>query len=190
MLESLLTSRTRAKLLSLFLSHPDERFHIREVARKSSENYNSVRRELNNLESIGVLLSERKANLRYYRINRALPIYPDLKSIYYKTDGLGDIIRNDLCGIGKIEMVFIYGSVAKNLEAFSSDLDLFIVGSLDEDELIRSVRKIEEKISREINYVWLTPEEYRHNLKKKDPFVMNVMNENRIMLVGGDNGPR
>lgn len=188
MLRSLITSRTRSKILSLFLSHPDEHLHLREIVRKTSENYNSVRRELNKLESIGVLKSERRANLRYYQINKKLPIYRELKGIYLKTEGLGDVIKENIKDVGKIEKVFVFGSFAKGDESLTSDIDLFIVGKIDEDRLIKSVRQIEEDLSREINYVLLTPDEFKKRIKEKDPFVTNVLKEDKIMLVGEESG--
>lgn len=184
MLHALITSKARCRILTLFLGHPEERFHVREIVRRTSENYNSVRRELNKLESIGVLKSARSANLRYYQMNRQLPIYKELKSIYVKTDGLGDAVRRNLGEMGKIETVFVFGSLAKNAESLTSDIDLFIVGHVDEDRLIQAVRKTEEELSREINYVLLTPEEYRKKVRGKDPFVANVLKEDKIMLIG------
>ena len=131
MFEQLFISRTRSKILELFLSCPDLETHLREIARRINEKYNSTRRELNHLEEISILISRKDGNQRYFKINKANLIYPDLKNIYLKTSGVGNAIRNSLDKIGKIQFCFIYGSYARHTEKAESDLDLFIVGDID-----------------------------------------------------------
>lgn len=184
MLEELMGSRTRGKILSLFFLHPDEEFYVREIVRKVKENHNSVRRELNKLTNLGVLLSNRKGNLRYFQINKKFPIYEELKMIYVKTDGIGNEIKNILEEQKRIEMAFIYGSWAEGKERLLSDIDLFIVGEVDEDMLIESLNTLEKKLSREINYVIFDKDELKRRLEKKDPFVKNVVKGRKIILFG------
>ncbi len=184
MLRKLFASKTRVKLLTLFLMNPEREMYVREIARNIGENINSVRRELANLEEIGLLTSERKGNLRYYVTNKKMPIYDELTSIILKTEGIAKILKNDLAVIGDAKIAFIYGSFARGEAMAESDIDIFIVGNINEDELIVAVREIEKKLSREVNYVLFIPEEFEERLKNKDPFVLNVLKEPKIVFIG------
>ena len=115
------------------------------------------------------------------------PIYPELKNIYLKTSGIGNVIRDNLMKLGEIDFCFIYGSYANNSETQDSDIDLFIIGEIDENKLIPIINKLEKKINREINYVLYTLIELRNRINKKDTFMMNVLNDEIIMLYGEEN---
>jgi len=110
MLANLITSKTRLKLLGLFLTNPEKEYYLRDIARRLKENISAVRRELKNLEDAGIVKSRREGTLKYYSTNKACPIYPELRSIYLKTDGLGDELRRELPKAGKIETAYVYGS--------------------------------------------------------------------------------
>jgi DeoR/GlpR family transcriptional regulator of sugar metabolism len=83
-LERLFTSRSRVKLLELFLLQPEREVHVREICRITEVNINAVRRELANLEEMGLLRSCRRGNARYYTVNIAFPIYQELVGIFLK----------------------------------------------------------------------------------------------------------
>ena len=186
MFEQLITSRTRSKILELFLSNPESEIHLREIARRIDENVNSARRELNRLEDISLLSSRKDGNQRYFRLNRANIIYPELKRIYLKTSGLGDMIRNNLEGQGIIKFCFIFGSYASDKEKSDSDLDLFIVGDIDENILIPVISDLEKQLNRDINYILYTLDEYLSRVKRRDRFIMNVLEGEKIMLCGDE----
>ncbi|MCX6651921.1 MAG: nucleotidyltransferase domain-containing protein [Methanomassiliicoccales archaeon] len=184
MLERLLTSKARVKLLTLFLMNPERGFHIREVARLTELNINAVRRELANLEAIGLLTSKPAANTKVYSVDQKMPILQELTSIILKTEGVTRMLKENLAEIGYIESAFVYGSFAKNEAKLTSDVDLFIIGSVDEEKLIGVIHMAEEQTSREINYVAFTQEEFEERRRKEDPFVTNVLREPKIMLIG------
>ena len=184
MLQRLLTSKTRVKLLTLFLTNPEREMYIREIARSTNENINAIRRELSNLEEIGLLTSTRKGNAKYYTVNKNMPIYNELTNIILKTEGVARILQENLSEIGEIKTVFIYGSFASKKARINSDIDLFIIGTVNEKQMIRHIKKLEKKLSREINYVLFEPNEFKERIKNKDPFVSNVLKEPKIMLMG------
>lgn len=184
MLEKLLTSKTRVKLLTLFLLNPETEMYVREIARKTGENTNAIRRELHNLEDIGLLSSEKKGNLKYYTVNKKMSIYIELTNIILKTEGVSRTLSENLTRLGRIETAFIYGSFASGSAGGRSDIDLFIIGQVHEDELIRCIEQLETKLSREINYVLFTPAEFGQRISNNDPFIKNVLNEKRVMLIG------
>ena len=84
LLSRLFSSRTRVSLLELFLLHPEQEVHVREICRRTGLNINAVRRELANLEGIGLLMSCRRGNARFYTVNIAFPIYQELVGIFQK----------------------------------------------------------------------------------------------------------
>ena len=184
MLKRLLTSRTRVKLLTLFLMNPEKEMYIREVVRNTDENINAIRRELSNLEEIGILTSKRRGKEKYYMINKAMPIYNELSNIILKTEGVARVLQENLPELGNIEIAFIYGSFASKKAGINSDIDLLIVGKVDEKQIIIAIKKLEKKISREINYVLFEPKEFKEKIKNKDHFVSNVLKEQKIILIG------
>ncbi|MDP3566399.1 nucleotidyltransferase domain-containing protein [Sediminibacterium sp.] len=183
MLNKIFTSKTRVKILTLFLMNPENEMFIREISRRIDENINAVRRELSNLENIGLLISKNKGNMKYYIINKDFSIYPELKSIILKTEGVSKVIKNDLINLGNIELAFIYGSFASGKDNLSSDLDIFLVGDIKEDPLIKELSKLEKTLSREINYVLFNKEEFDKRIKEEDPFISNVLNEPKIIIL-------
>jgi predicted nucleotidyltransferase len=183
MLEALISSKTRVKLLTLFLLNPENEFYIREIVRSTGENINSVRRELGNLESFGLLIGEKKGNQQYYTVNTGHFLYPELQKIVLKSEGVSGILKRALAG-EEIACMFMYGSFAKGTAGAKSDIDLFIVGSIDEDRLIPVIHSCEQETGREINYTFMTSDEFKKKRKQGDPFVKNVMNEEKIMMCG------
>jgi len=182
-LERLIPSKTRVKLLTLFLLNPEREIYLREAQRMTGENLNAVRRELTNLEEIGLLTSTRRGNARYYVVNRDFPIYNELTAIILKTEGVAKVVREHLAGVGGVDTVFIFGSFASGKAGAASDIDLFVVGHVDEDLLMAAVREAEATLGREINYVLFPREEMDQRIAEGDPFVVNVLNEPRVMLI-------
>jgi len=164
--------------------NPEKEMYIREIVRKTNENINSIRRELSNLEEIGLLTSVVKGGAKYYTVNKNIPIYNELTNIILKTEGVAKVLQENLSEIGVIEAAFIYGSFASKKTGINSDIDLFIIGTINEKQMIISIKKLENKLLREINYVLFEPKEFKERIKNKDPFVSNVMKEPKIMLIG------
>ncbi|MGB7533975.1 MAG: nucleotidyltransferase domain-containing protein [Halobacteriota archaeon] len=163
--------------------NPEREMYVREIARNTEENINAIRRELANLEGIGLLKSERRGNLKYYEVNKKMPIYNELARIILKTEGVAKELRDSLIEIG-VKAAFIYGSFASGKAGVDSDIDIFIIGEINEDELIIKIREVEKKLSREINYVLFTAKEFEERGKSKDPFILNVLREPKIILIG------
>lgn len=188
MLEKLFTSKTRVKLLTIFLLNPETEMYFREIVRKVDENNNAVRRELKNLEDIGLLTSIKKGNLKYYTVNKKMSIFSELKNIILKTEAFGKILTENLIKIGSIKTAFIYGSFAEGNASGKSDIDLFIIGSVNEDELILNLEKFEIQLAREINYVLFSEKEFNERIQNENPFIKNVLKEKKVMLIGDLSG--
>jgi predicted nucleotidyltransferase len=184
MLERLFSSRVRVRLMTLFLLHPDVGYHARELSRQVDANYSAIWKELKNLEQVGLLFSENSMGRKVYRLNTAFPIMPELRNIILKTAGAGDLIRQALDDVAGIEAAFIYGSFAGGEPDMQSDLDLMIIGEIGLSELSSSIAAIEEELARPINYIIYSHEEWKSKVKERDPFIINVLKGEKIMLTG------
>ncbi len=182
MLETLITSRVRRKVLALFLLNPEKEFYGREVARRTEENAHAVSVELGRLESSGLLKSRASARLKYYSANKGYPIYEELKRIMIKTEGIGDLLRKGLGAAEELKFAFIYGSFAKGEERAGSDIDLMIVGEIQPSKLNRMIRALERQIGRDVNYSIYPVNEFV--ARRKEGFIQDILRSKKIMLIG------
>lgn len=188
MFSDLITSKTRIKLLLLFLSEPSEMYHVREIVRRVSEEINAVRRELILLEKKGILKKEPRANRIYYYLDKNYPFYYDLILLNSKMIGLGaDIIKNRV-KLGKIKYAMISGKFARRIRENPEDVDLLIVGTVVLPELSLLIRQEEQKRKQEINYTVMTEEEFNFRKKRRDPFITSIIFGSRVMLIGDEQG--
>jgi len=187
MLERLLTSRVRVKLLTLFVTHPAEAFYIRQISRITGETYNNVRLELKNLSELGLIQEETRANATYYKANGEHFLFPELKLLILKTEAIGDRLRKALSTLGDIRVAFIYGSTAKGTELASSDIDLMVIGEVDLDTLHRTIDNIEEELGRTVNYTVFGGEEWQKRMKQRNSFAMDVLTHEKVFLIGDEN---
>lgn len=190
MLSTLITSKSRVKILTWFVSHPGGRFHYRQLIKTLDLSAPSVRKELKRLEDAGLLMSVREANVRFYSVNQEHFLYPEIKSIVFKTVGVADFLRQALQEIGDIEAAFIYGSVAKNVEDAKSDIDVMVIGDVDVDKLHETVAKAEESLGREVNPTVFDRKEWRKRIASKQSFVTDVLRNPKIFLIGNEDALR
>lgn len=185
-LNELLTSSTRAKLLTLLFTHPTEEFYLRELHRRSGQSLHAVQHEVARLERLGLVVVNQRGRQKFFRANDQHPLFADLKRIVYKTAALGDVLRDALRGAKGIEAAFIYGSVARGRERPTSDIDLMVIGDADSDELHRALRQAEEALDREVTLNRMSKAEWSERRARKDSFVTEVLKSEKIFLVGSD----
>lgn len=186
LLSDLITSKTRVKILVLFLDNPNDMFHVREVVRRVDEEINAVRRELIHLEKKGVLKREPRVNRVYYYLDKNYPHFFDLLSIQAKNTGLGaDIIKNRV-RLGKIKFAMLSGKFARGIRDNPEEVDLLVVGTVVLPELSLLIKEEEEKRKHEINYTVMTEEEFNFRKKRRDPFITSVIYGSRVMLIGDE----
>src|SRR5579872_2940794 len=159
MLSDLITSKSRVKLLNVFLKNPSEMYHVRELVRQTNDEINAVRRELFFLEKKGILQREPRANRVYYFLNKQYPFYYDLLELGAKTIGLGNDIMENRAKIGKIKYAMFSGRFARRIDKEDSDVDLLVVGTIVLPELAQLVRAEEGRLNKEINYTAMTRSE-------------------------------
>jgi len=185
-LELLFSSSARVKILTLFLLNPESRFYQREIEGLTGLPIRAVQREVERLETLGLLQRTVEGNRVYYQVERGFFLFPELRSMILKTTGLGSLLRERLRDEDRIKVAFIYGSYAANQETTASDIDLFVIGELSSKELHMAVREAEKVIHREINYTLFSPEEFRQKTQARNGFVLNVLGGPKIFLKGDE----
>ena len=167
MLEHLITSRTRVKMLLKFFLNSHSKAHLRGLADEFGESTNSIRHELNNLSKAGYLVSNGKGNIIEYSANIEHPLYPELKNLVHKYMGIDKIIDNIvnkmISRLGQLESAFITGDYADGKD--SGIIDLVLVGTINTDNLQGYVQKAEGLVNRKIRTLVLSSEEFDKNKK-------------------------
>ncbi len=185
MLASLLFGNYRQRVLGLLLLHPEQTYHVREIARLTDTNAGTLHKELARLAAAGLLIRERSGNQVRYGANRRCPIFQDLANILRKTSGIADVITDALSSIAhRIRVAHIFGSVARGEERPGSDVDLLIVGKVSFAQAVKVLREAHESIGREINPVVMTEEEFHRKRTEGDFFLQQVLAGERIPLIG------
>jgi predicted transcriptional regulator len=197
MVEQLFGSKTRVKLLSLFFNNPGRPFYVREITRKIDEQINSVRRELANLLSVGLVSSDGSNNRLYYEVNPKYEYYEQLRSIFtsmpvkssdpvVKETREEDKIIKRLRSTGSIAFAFLTGSFSRDTR---TNVDIFVVGDINKARLAKVVGEMEKEMGRELNYSALTPDEYQYRLSLNDRFITTVLEAKKIVIIDGQEKP-
>lgn len=186
MLEDLIISRVRVKLLELFLGSPGKIFHVREMVRRTQEEINAVRRELAHLEKAGMVTKEPRANRLYYAFRRDYPLYFELLELVAKTTGLGKDLLKNKAKLGKIKFACVSGGFVRGLPAAPERVDLLVVGNVVLPELAQIVKNEEVRRDQEINYTVMTEDEFEFRKKRRDPFILGILGGSRVMIIGDE----
>ena len=183
-IDKLFGSRTRVLILSKLVMNANRSLYIRQLSRELGLTFSVVYKELENLKDLGLVTEERKGRLRLFTINKDSVIYDELRRLLLKTTALGEQLKSSLPELKKAKYALIYGSVARGEELETSDIDLLVVGDIAEENLIAGVRKVEEEIGREINYILWSEREFERRAKKKHHLLTEIADNPIIGLVG------
>jgi len=168
------------------LADSAEGVHLRELERRSGLNKHGLARELHALRDAGVLVSVPIGRQILYKLNPACPISEELRSIVRKTVGLAGVLARALEPFqDRIELAYVYGSLAKGGTRPDSDVDLMVVGDVSLRELSGPIREASRLLHRAVNPTLYRPKEYQAELRTKDSFVARVHRGARIDLIGG-----
>lgn len=185
MLDLITKSDIRKKIILLLLYNIEDSFYINQIARLIGTSAGNIQRELRKLEKSGLLIKEKKANLVYFKMNTKISLFNDFKNIVDKTIGLKNILEKDLEKVKDIDFAFLFGSYVKGDFNSNSDIDLYVIGNISEKRLYKIIKKVEEKIFREINYHLSNREEFQ--VKMKESFFHKEILENFIIIIGDQN---
>ena len=192
MIDSLFGSKTRVKLLHLFLNNPEKSFYVREITRMIDEQINSVRRELANMVSVGIVQQDAIDNKLYYSVNDDYPYIKPLAAIFSdkNTEGgagaAGGVSWKDFLGrMRGLKLAIISG---KLVVGSSSAVDLLLVGDDMSAVTIKNlVKKIEKDRKIEINYAVISYDDFYYRMSVKDRFIMDIVRNKHSVLVDAEN---
>jgi len=166
MIETLISSRTRIKLLLKFFLNSKTQAYLRSLESEFGESSNAIRVELNRLEKAGMLESHLDGNKKMFQANIKHPLFKEVHNIVLKHIGLDRVIENVIERLGQVSKVFVVGDFAKGLD--SQVIDLIFIGNIDQKYLIQLIDKVEELIKRRIRYLIYEDEEFEQ--MEKDDF--------------------
>ena len=176
--EKLFGSRTRAKLLQLFFENPEKSFYVREMTRVINEQIHSVRRELLNLEGIGVIKNEAFDNKIYYSANNHHPFYRPLVDLFAKKI---DSAQNSETHISRWEEYirpvknYLKALIVTNRLPGQDGIDLLIIGNDRTKKLTQWAEVVEKKLGKPINYAIMTPDDFTYRKNVRDRFVKEIL---------------
>lgn len=186
MLADFITSQSRIKLITIYLTSPYEMFHVRDLVRRTGDEINAVRRELAFLEKKGILTKEPRANRVYYSLSKSYPFYFDLLVIGAKTTGIGAEVAKNKVKLGKIKYAMLSGRFVRKVKKSAEEVDFLVVGTVVLPELAVLVRNEEARLGVEINYTVMSEEEFDFRKSRRDPFVQEILSAPRVMLIGDE----
>jgi len=179
-------SVVRREILRTFFARPGIVRHVRELARQLGWSATIVGQELDRLERTGILTSERIGRARRYRVDDQSPIASEIRSLVQKTIGVEARIRDAIADLRGMEEAFLYGSYARGAARATSDLDLFVIGPVDEERLSERLTEAERELGRDINVASYERGELERLRMEGDLFVERVFEGPRVMLIGAE----
>ena len=174
MINALVTSKTRVKLLLKFFLNPGNSAHLRGLESEFGESSNAIRLELNRLEQADMLKSESIGNRRMFRVNEQHPLYGEINSIVRKYFGLDVIVENIAKRLGNLQAVYLTGDIARGSD--TGIVDLVFVGNIDQSYLARLIPKCEALIKRKIRYLLYSLPEFNAAIEKDGNGMVLVWN--------------
>ncbi len=175
--------------MQLFYSNPNRPFYVREITRKIDEQINSVRRELANLLSIGIITSDNTNNKLYYEVNQKYEFYEPLRQIFGsgkkaaspdKTASGDDPWK----ALGKVELVIYTGQFTRDEQA---GIDMLVVGNINTNALDKFIGELETKEGKELRYTSMTLSDFKYRLQIKDRFVGGVLEAKKQIIIDKQN---
>lgn len=178
MLSTLITSKTRIKLLLKFFLNSNTSSYLKNLESEFEDSSNGIRIELNKFETVGLLISESKGNKKIFKANTLHPLFKDIHSIILKYAGIDKIIDDVVKRLGNVNSVYLVGAFARGIE--SKIIDIVIIGDIDRDFLLKLIDKVEIAIEKKIRFV----------LYKQTDFLQNkaeILNEEHLLIWNAPN---
>lgn len=192
MIDALFGSKTRVKLLHLFLSNPGKSFYVREITRLIDEQINSVRRELANMINVGIIVSDSADNKLYYSVNMNYVHYEAFRMIFGGTLTASEVEAtisrpsswiDDLRGVSGLRVAVVAGSLVRGS---ASSVDLLIAGEVRDNAVQTLIARAEKEEKKSLNYAVLPYEDFYYRLSIRDRFVMEILSGKHSVVVDRD----
>ena len=161
-------------------------YYVREITRKTKEEINAVRRELDRLLGVGLLKSEERGNRLYYSVNDRYVFFQELQQIIVKDSGLGKKVRKLRKKLGTIEFVMFSGKFVRRKPVMQGEVDVLVIGDVVLQELEVLIKEEQVEMGREINYAVFSLDEFEFRKQRRDPFIMDVLYGSRVMVIGSE----
>jgi len=185
MFEILGRSKIRKKIILLLVYNQRKEFYLSEIARHVRTSAGTAQRELNKLLDLDFVTFRKRGNLNIYRLNERYPLLREIEAIVRKTFGIEAELADELRKVNGVQFAFLFGSYAKGGLKSDSDIDVFIIGTPEEDDVYKAVQKVEDSVGREINYHLASKAEFAQK-SKTSSFYRGIL-ARPIMLVGKEN---
>lgn len=178
--------KVRQRVLAVLLGAPDRSFYTNEVIGLAQSGAGAVQRELADLTAAGLLTAHKQGNQKHYQANTASPVFAELRGLVLKTMGLADVLRTALAPLAtQIEQAFVFGSIAKQQDTASSDVDLLVVSAqLSYGEVLAALETASQTLGRTINPALYTPADFQERRLRDNAFIKRVMKQPKIWLIG------
>lgn len=196
MIDKLFGSKTRIKLLHLFMNHPGQSFYVREITRIIDEQINSVRRELSNMLEVGVITSDTADNKLYYEVNQRYEFYAPLRAIFAgesvvaaqasetNEEGINTRYIDAISQIPSIRLAIFSGVLVRGS---TSSVDVLLVGNLSSAKVKSAISVIEKIEGRELNYTVMPYDEFYYRMSVRDRFITEIISNKHSIAVDKDN---
>jgi len=183
--ELLFPNQYRRNVLALLLMQPDQKMHLRELARQTQAAPGTLKKELDALCFVGLLRSERVGNQVQFQANPDHPVFPELQALVRKTTGLADVLRQALQPLGEqVDLALVFGSMASGSAHAGSDVDLLVVGSASFAQVVEATYAAQAPLGRDINPKVMTAAEWAAKRLEGNPFVQELLAKPQILLIG------
>ena len=183
-----LFTKGQQRVLGVLFGNPDRSFYANEIISLAGSGTGAVQRELARLEGAGLVTVARVGKQKHYQANAAAPVFAELRALVLKTSGLADVLRAALAPLSaEIRAAFVYGSVAKNEDAATSDIDLMVISDrLTYADLFSVLEEVSARLGRRVNPTVYAPAELVRRARQGNAFVKRVLAQPKIWLIGGE----
>ena len=186
MLETIIPSKARRKILQLFFQNSQNSYYLRDIVRRIDEEVNAVKRELDILSNGKVLFKERRLNKVFYTLNKNYIYYDEFLRIFSKTTKLATLISKNLSKIGKIKSIALGINFIKGQEIKEDEIYVLFVGVIVVPEVASIVHEAEAEFGRDINFTVMSEDELQFRKKNNDPFIWRFLRQPKITLAGNE----
>jgi predicted nucleotidyltransferase len=186
-LAGVLFTPVQQRVLGLLFGQPDRRFQSGELIRMAASGTGAAHRLLTRLAESGLVTVERVGNQKHYQANRESPVFEELHGLIVKTAGLATPMAAALAGMAdRIQVAFVYGSIAKGTDRSASDIDLLVIADkLGYSDVFSALQPAEAQLGRTINPNVMTGAEWRRK-RKQDGFVARIAEQPRLFVIGSE----
>jgi predicted nucleotidyltransferase len=186
-LSNILFGKIRGGVLALLYEGPDKSFYVRQIARHVNASVGAVRRELEKLAEVDLIVRTPIGNQVFYQVNQRNPVFAEMRALVSKTVGIFSFLRGALEPLAqRVTVAFVYGSVARQQERAQSDVDLMIIGEVALDDVLACLPEAETKLGRVVNPTVYSVPEFKSKLADGNHFLNAVVNGHKVFLIGNE----